>query len=195
MGKIIVSEFVSLDGVMEAPGGGEGFRHEGWTFDIDRGADGDRFKLDETLGAQALLLGRVTYDRFAGAWPSREGEFADKFNSMPKYVVSATLADPEWNNTTVLTGDPVTAVASLKKQLDGDIVVHGSARLTQTLLDNDLVDELRLMLFPVLLGTGKGLFGELGDKKNWRLTSSQTVGDGVVILIYQAVRDGGQASG
>lgn len=195
MGTIIVSEFVSLDGVMEAPGGGEGFRYEGWTFETDRGAEGDKFKLDETLGAQALLLGRVTYDRFAGAWPSREGEFADKFNAMPKYVVSATLTDPEWNNTTVLQGDPVAAVTQLKQQVDGDIVVHGSARLAQTLLDNDLVDELRLMVFPVLLGTGKPLFGGLGGKKDWRLTSAQTVGDGVVILIYRAARDGGQAPG
>jgi dihydrofolate reductase len=195
MGKIIVSEFVSLDGVMEAPGGGEGYTHEGWTFEIDRGADGDKFKLDETLDAQALLLGRVTYDRFAESWPSREGEFADKFNSMPKYVVSATLANPEWNNTTVLTGSPVAAVAGLKQQLAGNIVVHGSARLAQTLLEHDLVDELRLMLFPVLLGAGKGLFGELADKKRWRLASSRTVGEGVVILIYQAVRDGGQAAG
>src|SRR5438445_143302 len=138
MGKIIVSEFVSLDGVMEAPGGGEGYRHEGWTFEIDRGADGDKFKLDETLDTQALLLGRVTYDRFAESWPSREGEFADKFNSMPKYVVSSTLENPEWTNTTVLRG--IDDVSKLKQEQDGNIYVHGSRQLAQTLIENDLVD-------------------------------------------------------
>jgi dihydrofolate reductase len=192
VGRIVVTEFVSLDGVMEAPGGGEGFKHEAWSFEIDRGEEGDRFKLEETLRSEALLLGRMTYETFAGAWPSRTDEagFADKFNSMPKYVVSSTLEEPEWNNSTVLEGDVVEEVSRLKRDLDGEIVVHGSARLAQTLLENDLVDELRLMVFPVVLGTGKRLFGETSDKKRLRLTDSKTVGDGVAILVYEAARDG-----
>jgi dihydrofolate reductase len=194
MGRIFVTEFVSLDGVMQAPGGGEGFKHEAWSFAFDRGADGDQFKLDEALDSQALLLGRVTYESFAKAWPSREGEFADKFNSMPKYLVSSTVTDPQWNNTTVLQGDPVEAAAKLKQQLDGNIVVHGSAQLAQTLLEHDLVDELRLMVFPVLLGTGKRLFGPTSDQKTLRLVESRTVGEGIAILIYQPARDNGQAS-
>jgi dihydrofolate reductase len=169
MGRIVVTEFVSLDGVMQAPGGGEGFKHEAWSFALDRGAEGDQFKLDEALDAQALLLGRVTYESFAKSWPSREGEFADKFNSMPKYLVSSTVSNPQWNNTTVLQGDVVEAAAKLKQQLDGNVVVHGSARLAQTLFEHDLVDELRLMVFPVVLGTGKRLFGETSDKKTLRL--------------------------
>ena len=143
MGRIIVTEFVSLDGVMEAPGGGEDFEHGGWTFEIDRGAEGDKFKLDEALDAEALLLGRLTYEGFAAAWPSVEGEFADKFNTMPKYVVSSTLKEAEWNNSTVLKGDVVEEVSKLRQTLHGDIVVHGSARLVQTLVEHDLVDELR----------------------------------------------------
>jgi dihydrofolate reductase len=187
VGKIVVTEFVSLDGVMEAPGGGEDFKHAGWTFEIERGDEGDKFKLDETLSSEALLLGRVTYEGFAAAWPSRTDEagFADKFNSMPKYVVSSTLENPEWNNSTVLRGDVVEEVAKLKEQLNGDIVVHGSAQLVQTLVENDLVDELRLMVFPVVLGTGKRLFGETSDKKPLELAESKTVGDGVAILIYR----------
>jgi dihydrofolate reductase len=184
VGRIVVTEFVSLDGVMEAPGGGEDFRHGGWSFEIARGDEGDKFKLDETHSSEALLLGRVTYEGFAAAWPSREGEFADKFNSMPKYVVSSTLKDPEWNNTTVLEGDVAEEVARLKQEQDGDIVVHGSARLAQTLLEHDLVDELRLMVFPVVLGSGKRLFGETSDKKTLRLVDSKFVGEGVAILIY-----------
>ena len=132
MGRIIVTEFVSLDGVMEAPGGGEGFKYEAWTFAFDRGAEGDQFKLDEALDAEALLLGRVTYESFAKSWPSREGEFAEKFNSMPKYLVSSTVTDPQWNNTRLLRGDVVEAAAQLKRQLDGNIVVHGSAQLAPT---------------------------------------------------------------
>jgi dihydrofolate reductase len=187
VGKIVVTEFVSLDGVMEAPGGGEDFKHAGWTFEIERGDEGGKFKLDETLSSEALLLGRVTYEGFAAAWPSRTDEagFADKFNSMPKYVVSSTLENPEWNNSTVLRGDVVEEVAKLKEQLNGDIVVHGSAQLVQTLVENDLVDELRLMVFPVVLGTGKRLFGETSDKKPLELAESKTVGDGVAILIYR----------
>jgi dihydrofolate reductase len=185
VGRIVVTEFISLDGVIEAPGGGEDFRHGGWSFEISRGDEGDRFKLDETMSSKALLLGRLTYEGFAAAWPSREGEFADKFNSMPKYVVSSTLEEPEWNNSTVLKGDVAEEVAKLKQELDGDIVVHGSARLVQTLLEHDLVDEFRLMLFPVVLGTGKRLFGEKSDKKPLRLVDSKVVGDGVSILVYE----------
>ena len=185
MGRIVVTEFVSLDGVMEAPGGGEEFKHAGWTFKINRGEQGDKFKLDETFNSEALLLGRVTYQGFAAAWPSMKGEFADKFNSMPKYVVSSTLKEAGWNNSTVLKGDVVQEVSKLKKELDGDIVVHGSAQLVQTLLEHDLVDQLRLMVFPVVLGTGKRLFGETSDKKSLRLVDSKTVGDGVTILIYE----------
>ena len=189
MGRIVITEFVSLDGVMEAPGGGEDYEHAGWTFEINRGADGDKFKLDETFASEALLLGRVTYEGFAAAWPSLEGDFADKFNSMPKYVVSSTLQKPEWSNSTVLDGDVAQEVAKLKQKHDGDIVVHGSARLVQALIEHDLVDELRLMVFPVVLGSGKRLFGDTSDKKPLRLTDSKTVGDGVAILIYEPVRD------
>ena len=185
MGRIAVTEFVSLDGVVEGPGGGESFKHVGWSFEISRGEEGDAFKLDETLSSEALLIGRVTYEGFAAAWPARDGEFADKLNSMPKYVVSSTLENPEWNNTTVLKGDLAAEVAKLKQEHDGDIVVHGSPQLVQTLIENDLVDEYRLMVFPVVLGSGKRLFGETTDKKSLRLVSSQVVGDGVLILVYQ----------
>jgi dihydrofolate reductase len=184
MGRIAVTEFVSLDGVMEDPGGGEDFKYGGWSFEFSRGEEGERFKLDETMASEALLLGRVTYEGFFKAWPSREGEFADKFNNMPKYVVSSTLSDPEWTNTTVLEGDLGEAVAGIKEKHDGDIVVHGSAQLAQALLERDLVDELRLMVFPVVLGAGKRLFGETGERKPLRLVESRTVGDGVGILVY-----------
>jgi dihydrofolate reductase len=185
VGRIVVTEFVSLDGVMEDPGGSENFAQGGWSFKISRGDEGDKFKLDETFASEALLLGRVTYEGFAEAWPSREGEFADKFNSMPKYVVSSTLDQPKWNNSTVLKGDVVEEVGKLRQEQDGDIVVHGSARLVQTLLEHDLVDELRLMVYPVVLGSGKRLFGDTSDKKPLRLVDSKVVGDGVAILIYE----------
>jgi dihydrofolate reductase len=184
MGRIVVTEFSSLDGVMEAPGG-EDFKYKGWSFQFDRGEDGNKFKLDETLEADALLLGRRTYEGFAAAWPSREGEFADKFNTMPKYVVSSTLKDPEWNNSTVLDGDVIEEATKLKQELDGVIQVPGSNRLVHTLIENDLVDELHLMIFPVVLGTGKRVFGETSDMKRLRLTNSKTVGEGVVILVYE----------
>jgi dihydrofolate reductase len=188
MGKLVVTEFVSLDGVMEAPGGEE-FRYPGWSFEFDRGEDGNQFKLDETLETEALLLGRVTYEGFAGAWPNREGEFADKFNTMPKYVVSSTLEDPEWNNTTVLKGDVVGEVRRLKEQVDGIVQTPGSRRLVETLIENDLVDELHLMVFPVILGTGRRAFGETTDKTAWRLTEAKPVGpDGVLVLIYERAR-------
>jgi dihydrofolate reductase len=185
MGRIVVTEFVSLDGVIEDPGGSEDFRHSGWSFEFDRGEDGNQFKLDETMNSAALLLGRRTYEGFAEAWPSRDGDFADKFNSMPKYVVSSTLKDPEWTNSTVLDGDLAEEVSRLREEVDGDIVVHGSAQLVQALMEKGLVDELRLMVFPVVLGSGKRLFGESADKKALRLTDSKTVGDGVSILIYE----------
>jgi dihydrofolate reductase len=191
MGRIVVTEFTSLDGVVEGPGGAEDYRHSGWSFEISRGEEGDQFKLDETLSSAALLLGRVTYEGFADAWPSREGEFADKFNEMPKYVVSTTLEDPDWNNSTVIQGDVPQEVARLKDEIDGDIVVHGSPTLVQTLIDNDLVDELRLMVFPVVLGSGKRLFGDTSDKKPLRLADSKVVGDGVSIQVYEPVRDAG----
>jgi dihydrofolate reductase len=186
MGKIVVTEFVSLDGVMEDPGGSENFKHGAWSFEFSRGEEGDKFKLDEAMDSDALLLGRVTYEGFAEAWPSRSGEFADKFNNMPKYVVSSTLDQPAWNNTTVVRGgDLGQAVADLKERHAGDITVHGSAQLVQALLDQDLVDELRLMVFPVVLGAGKRIFGETGDKKPLQLVDSRTVGDGVSILVYK----------
>ena len=188
MGRIVVTEFVSLDGVMEDPGGSESFRHGGWSFEIARGDEGDKFKLDETSASDALLLGRKTYEGFAAAWPSRDGEFADKFNTMPKYVVSSTLAEPEWQNSTVLKGDLATEVTKLKQEYDGDVVVHGSAQLVHALLEQDLVDQLRLMVFPVVLGSGKRVFGELNDKKPLRLVDSKTVGDGVAILTYEPVK-------
>jgi dihydrofolate reductase len=184
MGRIVVTEFVSLDGVMEAPGG-EDFKYPGWSFEFDRGDEGNKFKLDEALDSEALLIGRVTYESFANAWPQREGKFADRFNSMPKYVVSSTLEDPEWNNTTVIDGDVVDEVRKLKQEVDGDIYVHGSLQLAQELIENNLVDEIHLMVFPVLLGTGRRLFGELSDKKTMRLADSKTVGEGVAILTYE----------
>src|SRR5438067_7176737 len=185
MGHIVGSELGSLDGVMQGPGGAEGYEHGGWTFEIERGEGGDKFKLDETMESDALLLGRVTYEGFAAARPSREGEFADKFNSMPKYVVSSTLDHPEWSNTTVLKGDVAEEVAKLRREGDGNIVVHGSGQLVQTLLEHDLVDELRLMVFPVVLGSGQRLFGDTSDKKRLELVDSRTVGDGVAILVYK----------
>jgi len=185
MGKIVVTEFVSLDGVMEDPGGAEDFKHGGWSFEFERGEEGDRFKLDETQNSDAVLLGRRTYQGFAEAWPSRDGEFADKLNSMPKYVVSSTLKDPEWANSTVLDGDLAEDVSKLREEYDGDIVVHGSAQLVQALVEHGLVDELRLMVFPVVLGAGKRLFGETSDKRPLRLADSRTVGDGVAILTYE----------
>ncbi len=187
MGKIVVTEFVSLDGVMEAPGGGEEYEHGGWTFEIERGSEGDKFKLDEVFEAEAQLLGRVTYEGFAAAWPEMTDEvgFAERMNAMPKYVVSSTLQEAEWNNSTVLDGDVAEEVAQLKREVDGVILVAGSAQLVQALVAHDLVDELRLMVFPVLLGSGKRLFGEHGDKKSLKLVDSKTVGDGIAILTYE----------
>jgi len=185
LGRIVVTEFVSLDGVMEDPGGSEDFRHGGWALAISRGDEGDRFKLDELHEAEAQLLGRVTYEGFAAAWPSRTDEvgFAEKMNTMPKYVVSSTLGEPEWQNTTVLRD--LDAVAKLRDGVDGTILVAGSRQLVQALLERDLVDELRLMVFPIVLGSGERLFGESHKPKGLSLRDSRAVGDGVVILVYE----------
>ena len=185
MGRIVVTEFVSIDGVMEDPGGSEGLEHGGWALAIDRGDEGDRFKLDELVEAEAQLLGRVTYEGFAAAWPSRTDEvgFAEKMNTMPKYVVSTTLGEPEWQNTNVLRD--LDEVAKVRDELGGTILVAGSRQLVQGLLERDLVDELRLMVFPIVLGSGKRLFGDAGAGKRLRLQDSRTVGDGVAILAYE----------
>jgi dihydrofolate reductase len=189
MGKIVISENVSLDGVIEDPTGAEGLSVGGWFFETDRGEDGEKFTLDKTLGTEALLLGRRSYGFFAATWPSRGGELADKMNSLPKYVVSSTLEDPAWNNSTVLKGDVVAEVAKLKDELEGEIVVPASFQLVHTLIEHDLVDELRLKIFPVVLGTGERLFGETSDKKPMRLVDTQTLGDGVAFLTYELVRE------
>jgi dihydrofolate reductase len=184
--RIVVTEFVSLDGVMEAPGGEPGFKYPGWTFEFERGDDGNQFKLDETRQSDGLLIGRRTYESFVGAWPQREGEFADKFNSMPKFVVSTTLGEPEWNNTTVLAGNDATAeVRELKETFDGELQVPGSHRLVQELLASDLVDQVNLMVFPVILGTGKKAFEELPERRSLRLKESKVVGEGVAVMIYE----------
>jgi dihydrofolate reductase len=187
VGSIVVTEFISLDGVIEAPGGGEGYKHDGWTFEFDRGEDGDQFKLDEVLEADAQLLGRRTYEGFAAAWPSYTDQvgFADKMNTMPKYVVSKTLQTADWNNSTILCGDLVDDVTKLKRDVDGVILVAGSAQLVQGLLEHDLVDELRLMVFPIVLGTGKRLWGETTDKKRFKLADAKTVGEGIAILTFR----------
>ena len=186
MGRIVVTEFVSLDGVMEDPGGSEHSTHGAWTFKFNRGDEGNKFKIDETNSAEAQLLGRVTYEGFAEAWPQRSGDpFSDKFNSMPKYVVSRTLKKADWNNSTILKGNVVDEVKNLKQRLKGDILVSGSAKLVQTLIANDLVDQLNLMVFPVILGSGKRLFGDTSEMKTLRLAESKPVGDGVLILIYR----------
>jgi dihydrofolate reductase len=187
MGKIIVSENVSLDGVVQDPTGEEGFGRGGWFLQM---ADKDRdawakLELDEALGAEALLLGRRSDEWFAARWPSRSGEWADRLNSLPKYVVSSTLQEPRWSNSTVLKGDVVNEVSKLKQELDGDIVVYASTQLVRTLMEHDLVDELRLIIYPVVLGAGVRLFGETSDRKPMRLINTQTVGDGLAFLTYR----------
>lgn len=184
MGRIIVSEFVTVDGVMEDPGGAEGFARGGWAFQFNRGPAGDKFKLDEVMEADSLLLGRVTYEGFAEAWPSRTGEFADKMNDMPKAVVSTTLTRPAWKNTRVIKVDPVEELSRLHTDSRGNILVAGSATLVHTLMEHDLVDEYRLMVFPVVLGEGKRLFKQGIPKSALQLVDSQPVGSGVLILIY-----------
>ena len=194
MGKVVISESVSLDGVIEDPTGAEGLSVGGWFWETDRGEDGEKFTLDKTLGAEALLLGRRSYGFFAATWSSRGGELADRMNSLPKYVVSSTLADPDWNNSSVLTGDAVDQVSKLKQELDGEIVVLGSPQLARTLIEHDLFDELRLMVYPVVLGAGARLFGETSEKKPVRLVDAQSVGDGIAILTYERVREAERAS-
>lgn len=186
MRKLIVSEFVSLDGVMQAPGGEPEFKHTGWVFKF-QGPDQERYKLDETLDAGALLIGRKTYQGFADAWPERSGEFADKMNGMPKYVVSTTLADPEWENTTVL-GD-VADVAELKEGDGGDILVAGSRTLVNALKARDLVDEYRMMVFPIVLGSGMRLFDDADDTATLRLVDTKPFQSGAVVLTYESARD------
>ena len=186
MGKVVVAEFVSVDGVFEDPGGSEGYEHGSWTFDYDRGDDGNKFKLDELMEAEVHLLGRVTYEGFAAAWPSREGEFADRLNSGKKVVVSTTLTDPEWHNTTVISDDVPRQIAKLKADTDGAILVAGSGTLVATLLEHDLVDELRLMVFPTILGRGRRLFPDGIDRRKLRLVDARTVGpDGVQVNTYR----------
>ena len=189
MGKIVVSENVTLDGVIQDPAGDEGFRLGGWVGLIKDRPELGKLALDEALAARAFLLGRRSYEWLAARWPSRSGELADRLNSLPKYVVSATLANPAWNNSTVLKGDVLNEVSTLKQHIDGDIVIAGSFQLVRTLIDHDLVDELRLRIFPVALGAGERLFGETSDKKPLRLVAAQTLGDGVTILTYQPAGD------
>jgi dihydrofolate reductase len=191
MGRIVVSENVSLDGVVQDPTGDEGFSRGGWFAQI---ADKDRdewakVEFEEALGAAALLLGRRSYEFFAARWPSRTGEWADRLNGLPKYVVSATLEDPDWNDSTVLKGDVVNEVSKLKQKVDGDIVVYASSRLVQTLIEHDLVDELRLITYPFVLGAGERLFGETSEWKPIRLVDTRTIGDGLALLTYRPVLD------
>ena len=188
MGRIVVSENVSLDGVIQDPAGDEGFRLGGWVGLIKDSPELNKLALDEALGAEALLLGRRSYEWLAARWPSRSGELADRLNSLPKYIVSSTLEDPAWNNSTVLRGDVLDKVSKLKQELNGEILVAGSFQLLRALMENDLVDDLRLKIFPVVLGAGDRLFGETSDKKPMRLVNIQTLGDGVAILTYEAVR-------
>jgi dihydrofolate reductase len=187
LGKIVISENVSLDGVIEDPAGDEGFTRGGWVGRIAALPELAKFTLDEALGTEALLLGRRSYAWFAARWPSRTGELADRLNSLPKYVVSSTLENPGWNNSTVLEGDAVTEVSKLKKELNGEINVPGSFHLTRMLIEHDLVDELRLKVFPVVLGAGARLFGETSVEKPMRLVDTQTIGDGIAILTYETI--------
>ena len=191
MGKLVVTEFISIDGVIEDPGGSEDYEYGGWSFEYDRGEDGDKFKYDELMAADAELLGRVTYEGFAAAWPEREGDedeggFAAKFNSMPKHVVSTTLKDPEWQNSHVISENVPEEVDKLKGTYDGDIQVAGSATLVKTLLENDLVDQWNLMVFPTILGSGKRLFADGVPRRQLKLVEDRGVGsDGVRVQIYE----------
>jgi dihydrofolate reductase len=190
MGKIVISENITLDGVVQDPTGEEGFRHGGWFGQL---GDKDREQwakvgFDEALRTEALLMGRRSYEWLAARWPSRTGAWADRLNSLPKYVVSSTLEEPRWNNSTVLRGEVVNEVSKLKQELDGEIVVPASRQLARTLMEHDLADEVRLMVYPVVLGAGERLFGQTGDKKPLRLLSTRTVGDGLALLTYELVR-------
>jgi dihydrofolate reductase len=188
-GKVVVTEFVSVDGVFEDPGGSEDFEHGGWTFEYDRGDEGNKFKMDELMDADVQLLGRVTYEGFAEAWPSREGEFADKINKGRKVLVSTTLTDPEWENTEVISENVPEELRKLREETDGNILVAGSGQVVATLLENDLVDELRLMVFPTILGRGRRIFPDGIDRLNWKLTDDRGVGpDGVRVQVYERAR-------
>jgi dihydrofolate reductase len=189
MGKIVVSENVTLDGVIQDPSGDEGFRHGGWVGKVTDYEEAGKVLLDETLGAEAELYGRRTYEFLASRWRSRSGELADRLNDMPKYVVSSSLEDPDWNNTTVLKGDVVHEVSKLKQEIDGEILVPASIQLVRTLIEQDLVDELRLKIFPVALGAGERLFGETNDQKPMRLVDNRVLDDGLAYLTYELVRD------
>jgi dihydrofolate reductase len=189
MGKIVVSENVSLDGVVEDPAGDEGSRVGGWVGLIKDNPELNQLTLDEALGAEALLLGRRSYEWFAARWPTRSGALADRLNGLPKYVVSSTLENPDWNNSTVLKGEPLEEVSKLKHELGGEILVPASFQLLRALLEHDLVDELRLKVFPVVLGAGERLFGTTSDRKPMRLAGIRTVGDTVALLTYELVRD------
>jgi dihydrofolate reductase len=189
VGRIVVSDNVSLDGVVQDPAGDEGFRRGGWVGLLKDRPELSKLALDEAQDAEALLLGRRSYEWFAARWPSRSGDLADRLNSMPKYVVSATLEDPDWNNSTALKGDVVNEVSKLKRELNGEIVVAASFRLVDTLMEHDLVDELRLRIFPVIVGAGERLFGETSDKKPLRLVDARTVEGGVAFLTYERLRD------
>jgi dihydrofolate reductase len=188
-GRIVVSQFVSLDGVIEDPIGIETLGRGAWSDSASSGAEGDKFNVDEIMDAEAMLFGRKTYDGYAAAWPSRGGEYADKINSMPKYVVSSTLAKAEWSNTTVLTGDVPTEVSKVKERHSGGILIHGSAQLAHSLMEHDLIDECRLKIYPIVVGKGKRYFGDPGRAVGMRLTESRAVGAGVVILVYETARD------
>ena len=192
MGKLVVTEFISLDGVIEAPGGASDFKHAGWTFKFNRGPEGDKFKYDELMASDAQLLGRITYEGFAAAWPTIDaGDFGEKMNTMPKYVVSTTLSDKDatWTNSTVIRSDVPAQIAQLKQKVKGDILVAGSGRLVQTLADHDLVDEYRLMLFPIVLGSGKRLFGDGTPTTKLELVDTKPVGpDGILVLTYKPAR-------
>jgi dihydrofolate reductase len=188
MGKVVVTEFITLDGVIQDPGGSGEYDRGGWSFEYDRGEEGDKFKLDELNASDAQLLGRVTYEGFAAAWPTMEDEagFAEKMNSMPKYVVSTTITDPTWDNTTVISENVAEEVAKLKDQLEGDILIAGSAKLIQSLVEDDLVDEWRLMVFPEVLGEGKRLFDGTLPRRKLKLTEDRPLGpDGIRLLTYE----------
>src|SRR5438094_2727389 len=189
MGKIVVSDNVSLDGVIEDPAGDEGFPRGAWVGLIKDRPELAKLALDEALGTEAMLMGRRTYDWFAARWPSRSGELAHRLNSLPKYVVSSTLEHPDWNNSTVLKGDVLDEVSKLKDELNGEIVVPASFQLVRTLIEHDLVDELRLKVFPVVLGAGERLFGETSDQKPMRRVDTQTIEGDIAYLTYEALRD------
>jgi dihydrofolate reductase len=189
MGTLVVSDNVSLDGVVQDPAGDEGFRRGGWVGQIKDRPGVTKLTLDEALGTKALLMGRRSYEWFAARWPSRSGELADRINSLPKYVVSSTLEDPDWNNSTVLSGDVLNEVSKLKQRTDGEIFIWASFQLVHTLIEHDLVDELRLKIYPVVLGDGQRLFGQTSDRKAMRLVDIKTIDGDVAYLTYLSVRD------